>query len=189
MTSDPTQPRPLPGRSSLHRGQPRGERQRMLLLALVRANPGIHVLRAAYLLGLNWNTCHYHAQRLAREERVALHRVGSRICLFDRRDGAAVHRVAPLLLRGARTASLVQLILERPGVSQKTLADLLGIAPSAVHRHLLRLEGAGLVERVPKGREVASFATDALTVAWSGSVSPAAPSQVPLAQALAGLPA
>lgn len=192
MTSEQTIPaRPLPGRPPLHPGRPRGERQRLLLLALVKANPGIHVLRAAHLLGLNWNTCHYHAERLAGEDRITLCKVGSHVCLFDRRDGAATHRVAPLLLRGGRTATLVQLIFERPGSNQQTLAGGLGIAPSTVHRHLLRLERAGLVQRVHDGREVAIFATDALAAAWSPPASPESPAAVPpepVPQALAGLP-
>jgi predicted transcriptional regulator len=144
------------------------------LLALVQANPGIHVLRAAHLLGLNWNTCHYHAQRLAGEEKITICKVGSHICLFDRREGAVAHRVAPLLLRGGRTASLVQLIFERPGASQQSLAVGLGMAPSSIHRYLLRLERAGLVQRVHDGREVTTFATEALAAAWSGPTSAAA---------------
>ena len=188
MTSEPVPPaRPLPGRPPLHPGRPRGEHQRLLLLALVKANPGIHVLRAAHLLGMNWNTCHYHAQRLAGEERIALHKVGSHVCLFDRRDGAAAHRIAPLLLRGGKTASLVQRIFERPGSNQLALANGLGLPPSTVHRHLLRLERAGLVERVHEGRDVTVFATDALAAAWSAPASPAAPPAEPVPQALAGL--
>ncbi|MHB1261771.1 MAG: winged helix-turn-helix transcriptional regulator [Thermoplasmatota archaeon] len=172
----------MPGRPPLHPGRPRGERQRLLLLALIQANPGIHILRAAHLLGLNWNTCHYHAQRLAGEERITICKVGSHVCLFDRRDGAMAHRVAPLLLRGGRTASLVQLIFERPGASQKSLASGLGMAPSSIHRYLLRLEKAGLVERVHDGREVATFATEALTAAWSGPASSASEQLMPLPQ-------
>jgi len=180
MTSEPVlAARPVTVRMPLHPGRPRGERQRLLLLALVRANPGIHILRAAHLLGLNWNTCHYHAQRLAGEEKIAMRKVGSHICLFDWREGTAVHRFAPLLLRGGRTASLVQLIFEHPGASQQSLACSLGMAPSSIHRYLLRLERAGLVQRVHAGREVATFATDALTAAWSGSSPPDSASPVP----------
>jgi predicted transcriptional regulator len=190
MNPDPAlAARPLSGRPPLHPGRPRGERQRLLLLALVQANPGIHILRAAHLLGLNWNTCHYHAQRLAGEERITLCKVGSHVCLFDRREGAMAHRVAPLLLRGGRTASLVQLIFERPGASQQDLALGLGVAPSSVHRYLRRLEKAGLVQRVQEGREVATFATDALAAAWSGPGSPAAGEAEPLPPPPAGLPA
>lgn len=189
MTSEPAlAATPLTGRAPLHPGRPRGERQRLLLLALVQANPGIHILRAAHLLGLNWNTCHYHAQRLAGEEKIAMRKVGSHICLFDWRDGAAVHRIAPLLLRGGRTASLIQLIFEQPGASQQSLAFSLGMAPSSIHRYLLRLERAGLVQRVHSGREVSTFATDALMAAWSGGSSPDAAPPLPLPEPPAGLP-
>ncbi|HEX2065183.1 MAG TPA: winged helix-turn-helix transcriptional regulator [Candidatus Thermoplasmatota archaeon] len=156
-----------PTRAPSHPGRPSGERQRAFLLGLVAANPGLHVLRAANLLGLNWNTCLHHARRLEGERRIVLRKVAGRLCLFDRRDGAVAPRLAPLLLREGRNAEMARLILERPGLNQKGLAAALGVAASVVHRRLLRLEQAGLVDRLPQARGFAVFATPALEAAWS----------------------
>ncbi|HUR24568.1 MAG TPA: hypothetical protein VM327_00950, partial [Candidatus Thermoplasmatota archaeon] len=79
----------LSGRAPLHPGRPRGEHQRLLLLALVDADPGIHVLRAAHLLDISWNTCEYHSRRLAGEGRIIIRKVQGRLCLFGGREGAS----------------------------------------------------------------------------------------------------
>ncbi|MEA3203947.1 MAG: hypothetical protein QOI63_1627 [Thermoplasmata archaeon] len=155
-----------PVRAPSHPGRPSGERQRALLLGLVAANPGLHVLRAAYLLGLNWNTCLHHARRLEGERRIVLRKVAGKLCLFDRRDGAASTRLAPMLLRERRNADLARAVLGQPGLNQKALAAELGVAASVVHRRLLRFEEAGLVQRVAQARGLAIFATEALDAAW-----------------------
>ncbi|MEA3143435.1 MAG: hypothetical protein QOG31_759 [Thermoplasmata archaeon] len=162
-------------RAPSHPGRPSGERQRALLLSLVSANPGLHVLRAAYLLGLNWNTCLHHARRLEGERRIVLRKVAGKLCLFDRSEGAVAPRLAPMLLRERRNADLARAVLGSPGLSQKALAAELGVAASVVHRRLLRFEQAGLVERVPHARGLAVFGTDALEAAWLNPALFAAP--------------
>lgn len=164
----PRAPEAQPNRSRapLHPGRPTGERQRELLLGLVSSNPGLHVLRAAYLLGLNWNTCLHHVRRLEGERRIVVRKVGGRLCLFDRREGAVAPRLAPLLLREGRNAEIARIILEKPGMNQKGMAAALGMAASVVHRRLLRFEEAGLVQRVARSRSVTVFPTRALEAAW-----------------------
>lgn len=150
----------------LHPGRPQGDRQRQLLLGLVASNPGVHVLRAAYVLGLNWNTCLHHVRRLEGEGRIVLRRVQGRICIFDRSAGAASTRMAPLLLRDERNAEIARLVIATPGLNQKELATQLGMAASVVHRRVVRLEEAGLVHRAAGNRQVNLYATDALQAAW-----------------------
>lgn len=135
-------------------------------MALIAANPGLHVLRASHLLGLNWNTCLHHVRRLEGERRITVRKLDGRLCLFDRREGAAANKVAPLLLRDPRNADLAHAVMESPGVNQKSLAESLGLAASVVHRRLLRLEEAGLVQRAPRERSLAVFPTAALESAW-----------------------
>lgn len=160
MTPDPT------GRPALHPGRAKGDHQRLLLMALVEADPGIHIMRVTHLLALNWNTCYHHARRLAIEGRIVMRKVQGRLCLFDPRAGAVGGRIGPVLLRDQRTAGLARAILASPGANQKELAQALGLSPSVVHRHVLRLERAGLVQRVPKSRSMAVYATDGLAEAW-----------------------
>lgn len=162
-----SQPDAQPASRPLHPGRRAGERQRDLLVGLVAANPGLHLLRAASLLGLNWNTCLHHARRLEGERRIVVRKLNGRLCLFDRREGAVAARVAPLLLREERNADLARAVLAHPGLNQKALAQKLGLAPSVVHRRLLSLEEGGLVQRVQRERSVVVFATSTLEAAWS----------------------
>lgn len=176
MTLLPPEPQARP--RPLHPGRRSGDRTRGLLLALITANPGLHVLRAAHLLGLNWNTCLHHVRRLEGERRVTVRKLDGRLCLFDRREGAAAHKVAPLLLRDPRNADVARAVLDAPGANQKGLADRLGLAASVIHRRLLRLEQAGLVQRTAQDRSLAVFPTAALESAWpSFGLVPAAPAE------------
>src|SRR5687768_17206928 len=157
---------PLPGRPPLQPGRAWGERQRALLRALVDADPGIHVLRAAHVLGMNWNTCYHHVRRMAGEGSIVVTKVRGRLCLFDRKEGMVSRRVVNVLLRDPRTAGIARVMVETPGMNQQDIAAAVGIAPSAAYRHLCRLQSAGLVERVRRGREVLHQPTQTLRDAW-----------------------
>lgn len=155
----------ITGRPPLQPGSAWGDRQRTLLLALVDADPGIHVLRAAHILGVNWNTCLHHVRRMAGEGTIVVAKVRGRLCLFDR-NGTVARRLVHVLLRDPRTADIARLLVTTPGLNQKELAQELGIAPSAVHRHMRMLQSADLVERVRHGREVTNHPADVLREAW-----------------------
>ena len=166
-SATPDQTTTAAGRPPHPSGRAWGDRQRSMLLALVDADPGIHVMRAAHVLGMNWNTCYHHARRLALDGQVVVSKVGGKLCLFDRRHGAVAPRVGGVLLRDARTAAIVRLLLAGMRLNQQELANRLGIAPSAAHRHLRRLAKAGFVQRVREAREVLSVPTPALHEAWA----------------------
>ena len=162
-------------RPPVHEGRPKGDRQRQLLLALVASNPGVHVLRAAALLGLNWNTCLHHVRRLEGAGLVTVRKVSGRVCLFDRKSGSASSRIGNLLLRDERNMGLARLLIEAPGVNQKSLAGKLGVAASVAHYRLVRLEEAGLIQRVNRGREVCVFPTEAMESAYRTAMLNVAP--------------
>ncbi|MCA1818771.1 MAG: winged helix-turn-helix transcriptional regulator [Thermoplasmatota archaeon] len=179
---------PTSVRAPVHEGRPKGDRQRQLLLALVAANPGVHILRAAALLGLNWNTCLHHVRRLEGAGTVTVRKVNGRVCLFDRKAGAASNRIGNLLLRDERNVNLAKLLIGSPGVNQKSLAGHMGVAASVVHYRLVRLEEAGLIQRVNRGREVCVFPTESLEAAFRatqvpGPLMPATPEVEPEALA------
>jgi predicted transcriptional regulator len=167
MTTDPA---PLVhlmfARPPLNSGSAWGDRQRALLLELAVADPGIHVLRAAHLLGMNWNTCYHHVRRMAGDGLLAVVKVRGKLCLFDPKGGAVAGRMVHVLLRDARTASLAREVVTTPGLNQQDLAGRLGIAPSAAYRHLGRLQSAGLVDIVRQGRQLSIRATPTLRDAW-----------------------
>jgi hypothetical protein len=176
----PPNPMHETSRRPLREGRPRGENQRQLLLAFVGSNPGVHILRASQVLGLNWNTCLHHVRRLEAEGRISTRKVQGRVCLFDRRSGAVAPRIAPVLLRDERNSEIARLLTQSPGLNQRTLADTLGMAASVIHRRLVRMEEAGLVERVQRSREVAVFATEAMHAAYAAARNVAAPVPAPV---------
>jgi predicted transcriptional regulator len=168
-------------RATKGRGRPQGDRQRQLLATLVQANHGVHVRRAATLLGLDWNTCFHHARRLQASGLILMRRVSGRICLFDPKAGAVSHQVAPLLVRDARNAQMLRLVIATPGINQETLAAAIGLTPSATHRRLVRLADAGLVRRVRQGRSMVLDPTDTLLAAWEHELRPDTTDAVPQA--------
>src|SRR5687768_10513967 len=70
-------------------GRPAGDRRRRLLVGLIAANPGVHVTRAAAILGLHWNACWHHVRRLEREGDIVVRRHGGKLCLFERKAGSS----------------------------------------------------------------------------------------------------
>lgn len=149
----------LPGTAPLNPGRPHGDRQRSLLLALVDADPGIHIQRAAHVLGMNWNTCYHHVRRMAGEGLLLMAKVRGRLCLFDPKDGSVSRHAVHVVLRDARTASIVRILVATPGINQQDVAGRVGIAPSAAYRHLSLLQELGLIERVRQAREVINHPT------------------------------
>lgn len=182
-------PTVVPGTRPLKPGRPRGERKRSLLLALVHADPGIHIQRAAHVLGMNWNTCYHHVRRLAGEGTLLMAKVRGKLCLFDPEDGSVARHAVQVLLQDARTANIVRVLVADPGLNQQDLAARVGIAPSAAYRHLCMLQGMGLVERARQARQVTNHPTRRLCEAFAahegGSDRPAV--SMPLDEGAASL--
>lgn len=156
----------LAGTAPLKPGRPAGDRQRSLLLALVDADPGIHIQRAAHVLGMNWNTCYHHVRRMAGEGTLLMAKVRGKLCLFDPKDGSVARHAVHVLLRDQRTANIVRILVANPGINQQDVATQVGIAPSAAYRHLSLLQGLGLIERVRNARQVANHPTRLLREAF-----------------------
>ncbi len=132
--------------------------------ALVRADPGIHIRRIAFLTGLSWNTIQYHLRRMEAKGSVASRKVEGNVCYFDRSSGAFPGKVGQALLRDARNVQLARHLVQHDGLSQKELSEGLGLAASVIHRRVSKFEEAGLVDRVPEGRSILVFARDDLSV-------------------------
>jgi predicted transcriptional regulator len=65
---------------------------------------------------------------------------------------------AVAVLANPVTAGVVAAIRAAPGASQKELAQRVGMTPQALHWHLRRLVGAGVVRKSRDGRSVRHFA-------------------------------
>jgi len=140
------------------------------ILAAVRASPGMHTTRLAFLSGLTGNACAHHLRRLERERLLVSVKDGGRRCWFDRRGVAARHG-ACLLQRAAHRAVALA-ILSGPGRPLGTVARSLDSASSCVHRRLEALEALGLALRVPEGRSVLWYPAPGLPAALFAPAEP-----------------
>lgn len=123
------------------------EHVRQRLLWIVRADPGIHVRRMSLLTGMSWNACQHHLRTLEAAGALVSRKVGSRVCWYDRQQGAFRNKAAAALLRDRHNLRVVRAVSAEPGQSQSDLAHRLGCAPSSVHRRVRRMEQAGLLRR------------------------------------------
>lgn len=137
---------------------------RARIQALVRADPGIHIRRIAFLSGLSWNTVQYHLRRMEAAGTVVSRKVQGNVCYFDRSAGAFHGKQGQALLREPRNVLLARHLVDNGGRSQRELAQELGLAASVIHRRIQKFEEAGLVERIPEGRSVLVFPREDLSV-------------------------
>ncbi len=146
-------------------GTQQGSHHRQKLLQLVRGDPGIHLRRAAHVMGISWNTCLHHVQRLEQAGLVTVKKVQGKVCVFDRTQGAVTGKTGTCLLRDDRNLTMARFLSENPGVHQRSICAATSLAPSVVTRRLQALEDAGLVERVREGRAIFVEPTAALDAA------------------------
>ncbi len=145
MTPDPAAG-DAPGRTPA-RPPGRAPCVRQRILAVVRADPGVHVRRVSLLTGMSWNACQHHLRSLEAEGTLVHRKVGARVCWYDASGGAFPHKAAAALLHEPRNLRVARAVAERPGQSQSRIAERLGYAASSVHRRVRRLEDAGLLRR------------------------------------------
>lgn len=125
------------------------------LLALVRANPGIHESAAAHRLGVAPNLVQYHVRLLAEFGIVEVRRFGGRKCLFASGQLGRAEKALVVADKGSG-ARVLDAIAASPGVTQRALARQLGVRESSVKWHLDRLAESGVVavERTTQGKFV-----------------------------------
>jgi predicted transcriptional regulator len=157
-----------------------GSGPRRRIYELVLAEPGISLSELASKSGLSWGATVHHLGVLRRSGLVSSLRHGRHRRWFAPGACDQVERVQVAQLRNPVSARVARLVLEQPGLSQKQLAELVGMSPQAVHWHLVRLHGAGLVDRVRDGREVRHFVRAAPGPSLSAAgAAPALPPALP----------
>jgi predicted transcriptional regulator len=155
--------------STILGGTKQGSHHRQKIMQLVRADPGIHLRRLGHIVGLSWNTCLHHVQRLEAANLVTLQKVQGKVCVFDRTQGAISGKTGSALLRDPRNMTVARFVAEHPGAHQRAICTATDLAPSVVTRRLQALEDAGLVDRVREGRVTLVVPTEQLMAAIDAS--------------------
>ncbi len=132
------------------------------LHSIIKANPGIHVRRIALLAGISWNTALHHLRTMESSGVISRSKVEGKVCYFDRSTGAYEGKRATAVLRDQQNLRIAKYILDNPGKNQLQLANELDLATSVIHRRVVRMEEAGLVERLPESRSVRIFPREEL---------------------------
>jgi predicted transcriptional regulator len=125
--------------------QRNGDETRAAILRAVEATPGLNKSQASQSLGISWGCLRYHVQVLERSFQLRVHRSRGEVHLFPL-NLPKRHVQWLSVLRDDTRLELAQLIAEYPGTDSANLADLVGVSPRSIQRHLVHLRGAELVE-------------------------------------------
>ncbi|HEV8360400.1 MAG TPA: helix-turn-helix domain-containing protein [Candidatus Thermoplasmatota archaeon] len=117
------------------------------MVALVRADPGLHLREIARRLDTTTSNAAYHLRVLQKHGLVRGEHVNGKLVFVPAAGREEQRRhVAGALLHARTRASIVAELSARPGASQSALATLTHQRQSAVAWHLRQLVAAGLVE-------------------------------------------
>lgn len=132
---------------------------REAIFQAIRAAPGISASDLAKKVGVSWGTTIYHLDVLEQNRMVTSLREGRHRRYFENGANLAASKQAVAILQNPVTAGVVETVKRAPGATQKELAGATGMSPQALHWHLARLVGAGLVRKERHGRVVRHFAS------------------------------
>jgi len=126
------------------------------LYRTIRGDPGIHYTKLKKSLRLNNGALAYHLSVLERERYVKSRRDGSRRRFFP--CGMKVPEKKHYLTETQR--SIVEFVRENPGLSQKAIAEGLGISAQLASYHIKILTGAGVLRMGRYGRRKTCFSDE-----------------------------
>lgn len=119
---------------------------RARVLALVEAEPGLHVRGLASRLGLARSHVAHHLRQLERGGLVRVVKGPGYTCVFRKGAMDASLMGASTWLKAPGARAVLALSLRSPGVGPREAASQLGMSPGTVAYHLKRLREAGLLE-------------------------------------------
>lgn len=127
----------------------------------IRAHPGVSASDLARLADVSWGTTIYHLDVLEQTRMVSSLRKGRYRRYFENGAQLAASKEVVAVMQNPVTASVVETLRRAPGVTQKELASATQMTPQALHWHLARLVGAGVVRKERAGRVVRHFVSSA----------------------------
>jgi DNA-binding MarR family transcriptional regulator len=138
---------------------------RLAILELVQTRPGMHKMAICRATGLAWGTVTYHLDGLAAEGRVHELRDGKETYVFPS-DVPVAHRRWLTVLQAETSDRVICLVAHNRETSVSEVMERLQVSRKPAQRVLDRLEEAGLLVRLGRGR-----ARYTLGAAWA-SVAP-----------------
>lgn len=153
--------------------------QRQRILAVVEAQPGIHLKEIARQTGMAWGQTQHHVGKLVQASALVAKPTSGYTCYFPKGVDRNVMGVAHVLKAdGARR--LLEHVAATTGLSMGQLARAAGLTESTAHYHLKKLEAAGLVSTMlldgTRRVSLTPLGAEAGRRFGSGATSPAAAS-------------
>jgi hypothetical protein len=134
---------------------------RGMIYGFIMSNPGVHYNFIKQRLGLNNGSIVYHLTVLERQELIKSEKVG----LYKRfyPMGQTLSETGIMELNDTQQAML-ELVRKSPGLTQRELADRLGLSSRVVNYHVGLLQRARLVMLEKDGKVTRCFATERMPV-------------------------
>lgn len=127
------------------------------IFAAIKASPGLSASELSRLAGVAWGTTIYHLDVLEQTRMATSIRQGRHRRYFENGAVLTTSKETLAILRNPVTLQVADRVRETPGLTQKDLASATGLTPQALHWHLTRLVGAGVVRKQREGRVVRHF--------------------------------
>lgn len=119
----------------------------------IRAHPAAHPSQIAEALGLGWGTVVYHLSRLEEGKLVTRKSYNNRKCYFATGTSLdAEARTAVAAMGSDPARRIVEAVAAAPGITQKDLAQTLGMSQALASWHVKRLAGSGILLTAREGR-------------------------------------
>ncbi|WP_298666260.1 winged helix-turn-helix transcriptional regulator [uncultured Methanofollis sp.] len=110
------------------------------IIACIRANPGIPFSEIVREIGSNTGTVQYHLWVLRKEGYLIASRVDGQSGYFLPGQGySMIEQQVMICLRNRTGRKILCLLIQRPGINQSRIAEILGLSRSAVAWHMKRM--------------------------------------------------
>lgn len=147
-------------------------RNRLRIFSYVERNPGCTPAEITARQNMANGTVKYHVQMLEAEGMIILKRMGKFTRLFKSAGSSDLERVAATYVRNETSRSLLQAIMDHPGITNSSLAEQFQLDKSSIHWHidrflrdrLIRFEQDGKFKRYYVSEEAKGVLTKSMTV-------------------------
>ncbi|OPY28873.1 MAG: Helix-turn-helix domain protein [Methanocella sp. PtaU1.Bin125] len=146
-------------------------RNRLRIFSYVQSNPGCTPAEITARQHMANGTVKYHVQMLEAEGMIVLRRMGKFTRLFKSASGSDLEKAAVTYMRNETSRNLLQAIMERPGITNSSLAEQFQLDKSSIHWHIerflkdrmIRFEQDGKYKRYFVSEEAKNVLTKSMT--------------------------
>jgi predicted transcriptional regulator len=125
-----------------------------VILNYIGSNPGCTLADLSKYTGINRGTAKYHLSLLFTEQKIIQRKQEKMIFLFPNSSDLLGNNLVYGYLRNPTKKEILAIILNRPGISNKEIAEILRLERSSVYWHLKQLLNENIISRRWDGRNM-----------------------------------